>query len=225
MKYHSVRTLAFCCLSIMALSSTRSNADISITAREVGSDVVFSYSGSIDLDGLGESMPTSSRAAIYPINAYVEFGPLTAIPESNSTYLNSIVTADSVASLGAGGYALATSVRGSYFSVNNNSIKLPLDYASGTEISGSMTFEGKSLADLQVTKSDTPSVWVLTNGQEITLTILGAGDDNSDKKLELEKKIKKLKKEIKTAKAKGQKARVKKLTTQLRRLKAKLEKL
>jgi hypothetical protein len=209
----------------MALSSTRSNADISITAREVGSDVVFSYSGSIDLAGLGESLPTSSRAAVYPVNAYVEFGPLTAIPESNTLYLNSIVTADSVASIGAGGYEHATSVSGSYFSVNNNSIKLPLDYASGTEISGSMTFEGKSLSDLQVTKTDTPSVWVLTNGQEITLTILDAGDDNGGEKRELEKKIKKLKKEIKTAKAKGQKSRVKKLTKQLRRLKSKLEKL
>lgn len=225
MRHHSVCSVALCCLSIMALSSTRSNADISITARETGGDVVFSFSGSIDLTGLGESQPTSSRGAVYPVNAYVEFGPLTAIPESNSLYLNSIVTADSGASIGAGGYVLATSVSGSYFSVNNNSIKLPLDYASGTEISGSMTFEGKSLADLQVTQTETPAVWVMTNGQKITFSTLDTGGDNGEAKAELEKKIKKLKKEIKTAKAKGQKARVKKLTKKLRWLKSKLEKL
>lgn len=209
----------------MALSSAKSHADIAIIAREVGGDAVFSYSGSIDLTGLGESQPTSARAAVYPVNAYVEFGPLTAIPESNSLYLNSIVTADSVASLGAGGYELATSVSGSYFSVNNNSIKLPLDYASGGEISGSMTFEGKSLTDLQITPTETPSVWVMTNGQQITLSILDAVGDNGDEKLELEKKIKKLKKEIRIAKANGQKARVKKLTKKLKWLKSKLEQL
>lgn len=221
----SLFALPFCGLMILALSATHSRADIAITARETGSDVVFSFSGSIDLTGLGESQPTSARGAVYPVNAYVEFGPLTAIPESNSLYLNSIVTADSVTSLGTGGYELATSASGSYFSVNNNSIKLPLDYASGTEISGSMTFEGKSLSDLQITQTDSPVVWMMTNGQKITFSTLDAGGDNGAEKAELEKKIKKLKKEIKAAKAKGQKARVKKLTKKLRWLKSKLEKL
>lgn len=204
---------------------SRSHADIAITAKEIGDDVVFSYSGSIDLAGLGTSQPTSSRCAVYPVNAYVEFGPTTAVPESNSLYLNSVVTADSVTSIGTGGYALATSVSGSYFSVNNNSIKLPLDYASKTEISGSMTFGGSSLADLQISKAETPYSWILTNGQEITLTILDADDDNAGKKLELEKKIKKLKKQIRAAKANEQKSLVKKLTKRLRWLKTRLERL
>ena len=231
MKYCSSRTFAFFSLSIMALSSMPSHADISINARETGSDVTLSYSGSIDLTGLGSSQPTSSRAAVYPVNAYIEFGPITAIPVSNSLYLNSIVTADSVASIGAGGYALATSVSGSYFSVNNNSIKLPLDYASGAEISGSMTFEGKSLADLQIIKTETPSVWVLTNGQKITLSFLGEEADsgvigaNGEKKLAIEKDIKKLKKEIRIAKTKGQKSRVNKLKKKLTLLNSKLDKL
>jgi aspartate 1-decarboxylase len=231
MKYYSSRTLAIFSLSIMALSSMRSHADISINAREIGSDVTLSYFGSIDLTGLGVSQPTSSRAAVYPVNAYIEFGPITAIPVSNSLYLNSIVTADSVASIGAGGYGLATSVSGTYFSVNNNSIKLPLDYASGTEIFGSMTFEGKSLADLQITKTETPSVWVLTNGQKITLSFLGEEADsgpigvNGEKKLAIEKDIKKLRKEIRIAKSKGQKSRINKLKKKLTLLNSKLDKL
>lgn len=231
MKYYSSRTFALFNLSIMALSSMWSHADISITAREIGSDVTLSYSGSIDLTGLGAGQPTSSRAAVYPVNAYIEFGPITAIPVSNSLYLNSIVTADSVASIGAGGYGLATSVSGSYFSVNNNSIKLPIDYASGTEISGSMTFAGKSLADLQITKTETPSVWVMTNGQKITLSFLGEEADSGaigadgEEKLAIEKDVKKLKKEIRIAKTKGQKSRVNKLKKRLRLLNSKLEKL
>ncbi len=225
MKYHSVLCLSFCCLSIMALSATRSHANISMTAQEVGNDVVFSFSGSIDLAGLGDSQTTSSRGAVYPVNAFLEFGPAELVPDSTALYLSSVVTAESSENFGPGSFVVPTSSEGSPFSVNNNSIKLPLGYASGASVSGSMTFAEKSLADLQVAKSDTPYVWVLTNGQKINLTILDAGDDNSDEIAELTQKIKKVKRELRRAKARDQKSRVKKLRKRLRWLKSKLERL
>lgn len=225
MKYHSLFTLSFSCLSLLALSATQSDADIAMTARENGSDVVFSFSGSIDLTGLGAGQTNSSRGAVYPVNAFLEFGPAEPVPDSTTLYLSSVVTAESTANFGPGSFAVPTSSEGSPFSVNNNSIKLPLGYESGSAISGSITCAGTSLAEMQVAPSDTPYLWVLTNGQEITLTILDAGDDNSDKKTELRKKIRKLKKELRKAKAKEQKKRVKKLKNRIGRLKSKMKRL
>lgn len=210
----------------ISLSTQRSHADIAMTAREVGDNVVFSFSGSIDLTGLGILLTSTSRGSVYPINSFIEFGPGAQVTDATNLFTSSVAT--SPENIGTGSFQAATSSTGSYFSVNKNSFKVPLGYVSGSQISGSVTFIGKSLADLGVESSDTPT-WELTNGQQITLSFLDAvaapamGD--SKVKTALEKKVKKLNRQIKKAQKKKQIASLKKFKKQLKALKAKLRAL
>jgi len=80
----------FAIIAATLISVGTSRGDISITAREVGSDVVFSYSGSIDLTGIGAATTASVRGLVYPVNAYVEFGGPTMINNAATGYSTAV---------------------------------------------------------------------------------------------------------------------------------------
>jgi len=210
-------------LSSISLSAQRSYADIAITAQEVGSDVVFSYSGSIDLTGLFLSGQASSRGALYPVNSFIEFGPNSEVADATFSFTGTVSSAPP--NIGTGSFSRPTSSTGSYFSINNNSFKVPLNYVSGSQISGSITLAGKSLAGLGVDSSNGTYTWGLPSSQEVTLSFLDAVAGTSGAKAILQKKIKKLKKQIKRAKKKKKVALLKKLKKKQKKFKKKLKAL
>lgn len=193
-----------------------------MTAQEVKSDVVFKFSGSIDVAGLGEPLTMQVRGLVYPVNSMVEFGPQTAVSNATAAYTSAVTTAP--ANLGTGGANVATSHTGNYFSVGINMIKLPLGYTSGSQIAGTVTFPGSTFAAMGLNTGAAPYEWTLGNGQKVTLRFL-AKVDNSAKIKALQKKVKKLKKQIRIAKRDQKVALLKKLKKQLKRTNAQIKRL
>lgn len=206
------------------LSVDTSRADIAITARDVGKDVVFSYTGAIDLTNLGVSTPNSVRGTVYPANDIVGFGGPTAIPNTVDGY-TSVITA--APDLGQGEFAFATSYSGRYFGVNQTDIKVPNGYVSGSPISGSMTFAKTKLSTMGFDISNAPFEWVLTDGQKVTLTFLtplaASAEDLKLEVKQLEKKLKQLKKKLRKAKINGKTTLVRKLLKRIKSAKANLK--
>ncbi len=199
-----------------------------MTAQQVGRDVVFTYTGSIDLAGLGTGAASQIRGLVYPVNAYVEFGPGTAVLNGADSYSSAVVTATAPANIGGGGVNFASTFSGSYFSVHRNSIKLPLAYVSGNAISGTMRFNSATFATMGLVSSETPYLWTLTNGQKITLSFLApiAGQpSNAALKKALLQTLGKIQKQVQDARREHDAAAVRRFTAKIKALRKKIRKL
>ena len=214
----------FAIIAATLISVGTSRGDISITAREVGSDVVFSYSGSIDLTGIGAATTASVRGLVYPVNAYVEFGGPTMINNAATGYFTAVANPaeDVPDNIGTGGANVVTRFQGSYFSVSRSGIKVPVGYASGNPISGSMTFTKTKLSTMGVNTSNAPYEWVLSNGQKITLTFLSPLAASAE---DLKKELKQLKKKLRNARKSGKTTLVRKFLKEIKAVKADLKAL
>lgn len=220
--------IAFSTLLLLASWTAHpSRADVAITAQEVGKDVVFAYSGAINVDGLGDVSSDNARGMVYPAHAWVEFGPGTGVDNATNQYEITLDGAEPVIGPNTVAPSFASSYAGSYFGIKFNAIKLPKDYKSDSPISGTMTFAGKTLAGMGVNVPSTPYVWTLNDGQKVTLTFLAkqAGPDNAKKIKDLQKKARSLKKKIRIAKKNKKAAQLKKLKKQLKRTNARIRKL
>jgi hypothetical protein len=58
--------------------------------------------------------------------------------------------------IGTGGAVFSSSFQGSYFSINRSAVEVPISYASGSPISGSMTFNKATLAGLGLNTAGAP---------------------------------------------------------------------
>lgn len=213
---------AFVLLAATFLSASTARSDVAITAREVGKDVVFSYTGSIDLTGLGATSSASVRGIVYPVNALVEFAGPTMI-DNAAVFHNGLIAnqaEDVPDNIGTGGAKIVTRFSGSYFSVNRSGIKVPNGYVSGSTISGSMTFAQATLATMGVNTGNAPYEWLLGNGQKVTLTFLTPIEASAE---DLKKELKQLKKKLRAAKQNGKAALVRKFLKQIKAAKADLK--
>lgn len=218
----SLLTNTFALLAATLLSVGTSRGDVAITAREVGKDVVFSYTGSIDLTGLGASSSASVRGIVYPVNALVEFAGPTMINNA-AVFYNGLIAnqaEDVPDNIGTGGARIVTRFKGSYFAVNRSGIEVPVGYVSGRAISGSMTFAGTKLATMGVNTGNAPYEWLLGNGQKVTLTFLAPIAASAE---DLNKELKQLKKKLRAAKQNGKAALVRKFLKQIKAVKADLK--
>lgn len=212
-----------CSLAVLAMACTtpRAFSDIAMTAQEVGKDVVFKYSGSIDLTGLTAGATMQVKGIVYPVNVLVEFGP-------NASVLNAADTYDAISThpgtLGSDVPKFPNSFSGSYFSVGLTLIKVPAGYAGG-QIAGTMTFDRTSISGMGINPSGAPYLWTLDNGQKVTLSLLPKVPGNDAKIRTLTKKVKALKRQIAVAKRSKNPAKVRKLSVQLRRITAQIRRL
>lgn len=218
----SLISSTFVLLAATLLSTATSRGDIAITAREVGKDVVFSYTGSIDVTGLGATTAASVRGIVYPVNAYVEFGGSSMINNAATGYFSAVANPamDVPDNIGTGGATIVTRFSGSYFSVTRSGIKVPNGYVSGGTISGSMTFAGTKLASMGVNTNNAPYEWILSNGQKVTLTFLTPIAASAQ---DLKKELKQLKKKLRAAKQTGKASLVRKFLKQIKSVKADLK--
>jgi hypothetical protein len=155
--------------------SPSANAGIIIDANQVGSDVVFDYSGSVNTDGLNAFNTGSSLAAgvgTEPPIYFIRIGP-TGSDQQIYTGLTTIAPY-----FGTGGYTDASSSSGDVFSLTNflgGAIVVPLDYTSETTISGTMTFSDASISSLNLTPGTYTWTWGSGgNADSATLNIAGA---------------------------------------------------
>ena len=218
---HSIRLLLLSTsLSILFTTFLRAD-DMYIWAEQVGDDVVFYHQGSIDLTD-------------FPLGNLLTTEPV--IVPSSSAYMNgmgNIGVYDMVLPLGpgrpfgAGGLEYADSISGDSFGINTgDELALPVNYESGTPISGTMTFLMTDLGTLGV--DTTPFTFNTTVGSN---TIHMFTDPNklaaeeaaeAAARADLLRQIRKLQKKAKKLKKKGKKAKAKKLQKKIKKLKQQL---
>ena len=122
------------------------NADITVLGQQIGSDVVFSYSGSVNLTGLTKD--TLFGSANNVIN------PSTAVFAASSSPVGPmdkyLFTAITTIPFGLGGLKHATLRSGDDIGIASGGgvLVVPVGYVSGAPLTGSITFAGATMATL-----------------------------------------------------------------------------
>jgi hypothetical protein len=126
----------------LAAATPAAHASFIVNVSEVGSDVVATGSGSLNLDGLGGPSNTSSGSAIWPDGGLVVIGPL----GFSTLDAYDIFGPD----FGSGGFEPADSGSGDNVGVIGlfSVLVVPLGYSSGDPLAGSATWEGETFASL-----------------------------------------------------------------------------
>lgn len=159
-----------------------SEASIVVTLEQIGGDVKFSYTGSLDLTGLTVStMKGAAMAAANPQRGEICFNA--AVYARNNIYAGALTSGGGGFGLGAYTeiYPQAGTTSGDLLQFrlvpsagwpDNGSpwVSLRDDYVSGTTISGYVTFTETTYAALGINPSQFNSVLTLVNGQTLTLT-------------------------------------------------------
>jgi hypothetical protein len=162
----SVLSLVLATLLIGAAG--RADAAIIINVQQVGSDVVAMGGGSVDLTGLTLIQPFSAAAQIAADTAALLEGPTSA----TSFNIYSHATGPGVP-FGTGVQTFATLGSGDVFGVDGVGgpiISLPSNYTSGTSLSATDTYSGKTIASLGLTPGTYNYTWG-TGGSDHTLTV------------------------------------------------------
>lgn len=147
---------ALCALTAVGLCawSLPAAAAVTIDIREIGSDVIATSIGSIDLTGLTLITETTytSASALRPTDAFVATG--------SATTTNGYSGITGPRDIGFGSVVNATSGSGTPFGLNIFPVNrpaglarlfLPLNYVSGQSIEGSATFANATLQSLGLT--------------------------------------------------------------------------
>ena len=161
-------TCLFTSAACLATLTASASASLIITAQESGSDVVFSYTGSIDLASAGAPDTGSSAGQfINPSIPSLSFRIFSS-PQGDRYSLPS----HSWSVFGSGNATTASSSSGDILRLfGGTQITLPSGYVSNAPLSGTMTFVGQSFSSLGITPGD--YVWDLqfTGGPGQTATI------------------------------------------------------
>jgi hypothetical protein len=151
------------------LSAPPAQAAYIVTLAQVGSNVVSTGSGTIDLAGLSFfGSDDTATALMDPGGGAIVTGP--ASPEAADIYTGSA----GPASFGSGSLTLASSGSGDTVAIDVNLLFVPPGYVSGSPLSDNSTFDNQTFGSLGVT----PGVYVWTWGDaaddSFTLDIIAA---------------------------------------------------
>jgi hypothetical protein len=153
--------------SALLLASVAGTADAGevITVSQVGSDVVATGSGSLDLTGLSFRFSGVDSPGVTPLDGVLALGPPIT---SADTYTG----ATGPGSFGGGSFTRASSGTGDIFAVEAalGDIVVPEGYTSGTSLSGSATFDDTTIAGLGLTPGTYTYSWG-SGGAAQTLTV------------------------------------------------------
>jgi hypothetical protein len=157
-------------IAVTSLFCVRPVQAYTITLEELGSNVVATGSGPLDLTGLSFDFPSFQSAGINPNGAVIVTG--------SSGPADFYTGFTGPTSFGSGSTTAASSSSGPLVGIAgvNGFLMVPQGYASGDPLSDSATYTGATFASLGVT----PGTYVWTWGtglenQNFTLIIGGAG--------------------------------------------------
>jgi hypothetical protein len=159
------KSVAAIALAIIALIPATSLADIVVNAQESGGDVVFSFSGRVNLSGLGAPNGTGgSTSAINPALGLFIFSSVSSDPLDTWTGYT-------FPSFGASGLELAdsASVPTGFGYGTGTRLAIEDGYVSGTLIAGSMTFDAETFASLGLT----PGTYVASLPSDTITLVIG----------------------------------------------------
>jgi PEP-CTERM motif len=148
-------------------ASAGSSATIYIT--QVGSNVVITGSGEVDLTGLtnaDESGPFPANGVIWPDEAEILVG------SSDNVGVDVYSGASGPATMGSGAETVGTSGTGGLFGVGSGLLDIPViyvpeGYVSNTPLSGTSVFDNTTLAELGLSTG----TYVFTWGDPSSLTV------------------------------------------------------
>jgi hypothetical protein len=150
MRFHLKSIVAVFAL-ICSASPMAGAADLNFTVQQVGADVVTSFTGFVNTTALTTSGNASGsglfRGSFFQGGSVIMFGPQNSY--TNYTGLNGS------GALGSGGRTLADINTGTLSGIISNGsssyLLLPNSYVSGSSITGTSTYTGKTLSDLGMT--------------------------------------------------------------------------
>jgi hypothetical protein len=132
--------------SLMAIASvtiaTPAHALINIIGQEIGGNVQFSYSGSLDITGLSSTGNTGITSVVRGIDNRLFF---------NTGSVTIYDSAISRRSFGGGSFTSPNSSSGNILGITDSILLLPSTYVSNANIGGSITFNSATFASLGVT--------------------------------------------------------------------------
>lgn len=145
---YSVLATALAIVIACELSAGSAQAGYIVTLQQVGGDIVATGTGALDVADLSLSPNTfASMALIVPKSGFIDTGP------TSSVLLNGYLGFSGPASFGSGLLTLANNGSGNLVGLHSASgvLLVPLGYVSGTALSDTSTYNGKTFASLQVT--------------------------------------------------------------------------
>lgn len=153
-------------LAVAAGAPLAATATIDITVAEFGADVVFSYSGALDLTGANVvSAGANTNAFVAPVTS----GGVGAIGFGGGS-TDRVFDVASLPPFGTGSF-LEGSPMGPGFGVfTSDSLGVPVGYVSNTPIAGSLTLDGQTLASLGLIEG-VYQTGTLPSGDFVRLTI------------------------------------------------------
>jgi hypothetical protein len=150
------------------------SAAIVMTANEIGSDVVFSYTGTLNITGMTSAsemtIPSSRVRASGPIVHFKAAGPSGANSDSYSSPFSS--RPSNLGTTSTSVITATTSSATAVFGTTSDTLYLDNRLTASdwlTTQSGSMTFQGKTLAGLGIVPGT--YTWVLKNSAADTITL------------------------------------------------------
>lgn len=226
MKRH-ISIALFLVLSLSWFASIQAtHASVTITAVEIDGNVVFSYSGSINTAFLEPRYgPDYSviRGRLAPDSSLIYFADTDfSAPNALKFYTDPVTT--SPASMGSGNLTFPSSFTGSYFIITPLFVGVPSNYVSGSQISGTMTFEGATFESLGLNTDPGSYLFTLTNLESVTVAFEAPSTELSPETI-LKRKIAQLKYRLRLAEKRKKRAIIKRLKIAIPRLQAKLSAL
>lgn len=159
-------------LFLFCFGVPKGHSAVVITAVEANSDVIFSYSGTIDLTGLGLGgtlTPSQTRGIIDPSSAAFAAQVAGATGARYTGVFSSLPS-----NFGSGGITTTGAVIGDPFTISGNGVLvLPPGYSSGSAIAGTATFANESFSSLGINANQSSYTWVIaSNGDTFTLNVV-----------------------------------------------------
>jgi hypothetical protein len=158
--------------------TSEATAPFSVSFVESGSNILMSYSGTLDLTGLDfVQNTTSSSGGVGAAQGAFGIGPSGAL--DISLYTGATFSYPPNFGTGGGGPSSVTGT-GNYFGVFSglyptNTLVVPTGYTSGNFIQGTTTLSGSSFTSLGINTGDYTYSWGAGAGQSFVLTIGGVG--------------------------------------------------
>jgi hypothetical protein len=170
---------------LLAAGPRACHGGVTIVAKEISGNVVFTGSGTINLAGFTTFRNVSLLSGVYPVNT--PFPPGISIGGNSS----GSIPADAYggfptgpSTFGPGGFRVADLVQGDRFGAGNNlstrEIYVPDNYQSGVMLSGSSTFFSETFSSLDVIPGTYVWAWGLRDDADsLTLKIIPIPEPSS----------------------------------------------
>ncbi len=177
MKTKSTAILVTAALPASCLLPGNAEAGIIVNIEEQGSDVVASYSGSIDLTGIGFNIIGSGNVNRIGASAGQINFQNGATNKASLTDFSKNPWTVAPSAFGTGGLFNADTVSaaaGNAFGFQASGFFIESSYVSGDPISGSMTFENQTLASMGINEGTGIMNATFSSGDTLTVNAISA---------------------------------------------------